>query len=84
MITIAPMIDQVHLFTGIQAATLVALWIIKSTAASLIFPLMVSLRQTVARLFYTKKLSSGACYGGIPEGDGLLSFFVQSEGSFLS
>merc|ERR1712013_260257 len=32
---------KVHLFTGIQAATLVALWIIKSTAASLIFPLMV-------------------------------------------
>ena len=47
MITIAPMIDQVHLFTGIQAATLVALWIIKSTAASLIFPLMVSIRQTM-------------------------------------
>merc|ERR1712181_217053 len=32
---------KVHLFTGIQAATLVALWTIKSTAASLIFPLMV-------------------------------------------
>ena len=48
MIIIAPLIDQVHLFTGIQAATLVALWIIKSTAASLIFPLMVRLRQTIA------------------------------------
>ena len=47
MTIIAHMIDQVHLFTGIQAATLVALWIIKSTAASLIFPLMVSLRQTM-------------------------------------
>ena len=32
---------QVHLFTGIQAAALGALWMIKSTSASLIFPLMV-------------------------------------------
>ena len=32
---------QVHLFTAIQIATLGALWIIKSTPASLVFPLMV-------------------------------------------
>merc|ERR1711884_838105 len=32
---------KVHLFTIIQIGTLVALWIIKSTPASLIFPLMV-------------------------------------------
>merc|ERR1711972_85520 len=32
---------KVHLFTVIQIGTLVALWIIKSTPASLIFPLMV-------------------------------------------
>merc|ERR1719251_655289 len=32
---------KIHLFTAIQVATLAALWIIKSTPASLIFPLMV-------------------------------------------
>jgi len=32
---------KVHLFTGIQVFVLAALWIIKSTPASLIFPLMV-------------------------------------------
>ena len=36
---------QVHLFTMIQAFALAALWIIKSTPASLIFPLMVSFRK---------------------------------------
>ena len=32
---------KVHLFTFIQLAALVLLWILKSTKASLIFPLMV-------------------------------------------
>ena len=36
---------KVHLFTAIQIATLGALWIIKSTPASLVFPLMVTVRQ---------------------------------------
>ena len=44
---------QVHLFTGIQAATLVALWIIKSTSASLIFPLMVSTLSSLFLFVYT-------------------------------
>ena len=35
-------LKKVHLFTVIQAGSLAALWIIKSTPASLIFPLMVS------------------------------------------
>ena len=35
-------LKKVHLFTAIQAGSLAALWIIKSTPASLIFPLMVS------------------------------------------
>jgi len=34
-------LGKVHLFTAIQAAALAALWIIKSTPASLVFPLMV-------------------------------------------
>jgi len=34
-------LKKVHLFTAIQVAILAALWIIKSTPASLIFPLMV-------------------------------------------
>merc|ERR1739838_272051 len=34
-------LKKVHLFTLIQALSLAALWIIKSTPASLIFPLMV-------------------------------------------
>merc|ERR1712244_79046 len=34
-------LKKVHLFTMIQALSLAALWIIKSTPASLIFPLMV-------------------------------------------
>merc|ERR1712029_517546 len=34
-------LKKVHLFTAIQAGSLAALWIIKSTPASLIFPLMV-------------------------------------------
>ena len=42
-----------HLFTGIQAATLVALWIIKSTSASLIFPLMVSTLSSLFLFVYT-------------------------------
>ena len=36
-------LTKVHLFTAIQVAILAALWIIKSTPASLIFPLMASL-----------------------------------------
>ena len=35
-------LKKVHLFTFIQAGSLAALWIIKSTPASLVFPLMVS------------------------------------------
>merc|ERR1712154_245967 len=34
-------LKKVHLFTAIQFGSLAALWIIKSTPASLIFPLMV-------------------------------------------
>merc|ERR1719186_424735 len=34
-------LKKVHLFTGIQIFSLAALWIIKSTSASLIFPLLV-------------------------------------------
>merc|ERR550532_704410 len=34
-------LKKVHLFTAIQVGSLAALWIIKSTKASLIFPLMV-------------------------------------------
>jgi len=34
-------LKKVHLFTFIQAGSLAALWIIKSTPASLVFPLMV-------------------------------------------
>jgi len=34
-------LKKVHLFTAIQAGALAALWLIKSTQASLIFPLMV-------------------------------------------
>ena len=41
------------MFTGIQAATLVALWIIKSTSASLIFPLMVSTLSSLFLFVYT-------------------------------
>jgi len=34
-------LTKVHIFTAIQVAALAALWIIKSTSASLVFPLMV-------------------------------------------
>merc|ERR1711988_1987122 len=34
-------LKKVHLFTAIQVGSLAALWIIKSTTASIIFPLMV-------------------------------------------
>ena len=39
-------LKKVHLFTAIQFGSLAALWIIKSTPASLIFPLMVSINKT--------------------------------------
>lgn len=32
---------RVHLFTAIQLACLAVLWIVKSTSAAIIFPLMV-------------------------------------------
>ena len=37
-------LKKVHLFTLIQLSCLVILWIIKSTRAALVFPIMVSLQ----------------------------------------
>ncbi|KAF4527100.1 hypothetical protein B566_EDAN013733 [Ephemera danica] len=51
---------KMHLFTGIQLACLVLLWVVKSTAASLAFPffliLMVPLRNYMKFLFSPREL----------------------------
>ena len=47
-------LKKVHLFTAIQAGSLAALWIIKSTPASLIFPLMVDISIKLVQLAVAK------------------------------
>ena len=49
-------LKKVHLFTAIQFGSLAALWIIKSTPASLIFPLMVSIIKPCSILAVAKNL----------------------------
>lgn len=39
---------RVHLFTAIQLACLGLLWVIKSTPAAIVFPLMVTWRQVLS------------------------------------
>ncbi|XP_044298774.1 anion exchange protein 4 [Varanus komodoensis] len=52
---------QVHLFTFIQVLCLAALWILKSTAAAIVFPLMllalVGMRKAMERIFPLNHLS---------------------------
>ena len=72
-------LKKVHLFTAIQAGALAALWIIKSTAASLIFPLMVKQTYKFSSFSFYSSSMIGFSFGGIQKSNGLLSVCVQSK-----
>uniref|UniRef100_A0A670J6T3 Anion exchange protein n=1 Tax=Podarcis muralis TaxID=64176 RepID=A0A670J6T3_PODMU len=57
---------QVHLFTFIQVLCLAVLWIIKSTAAAIIFPLMVRVFRAGMSFFWLLHLFS-FCPAALPE-----------------
>lgn len=62
-------LNRIHLFTGIQLACLGLLWIIKSTPAAIIFPLMVIQGCVVS----WETLSQGGWPRPLQEEDSLLS-----------
>ncbi|KAL3284871.1 hypothetical protein HHI36_019008 [Cryptolaemus montrouzieri] len=62
---------KMHIFTGVQLACLVLLWVVKSTKAALAFPfflvLMVPLRAQLTHFFSTRELR--ALDGDQPDAD---------------